>query len=274
MLTIEPIGGLCNRLRAIDSAVALGLDIGQPVHVIWRIHSRLGASFGDLFQMPEEICTLEEYTSGFVKLNQAGIRRALDVRRPRSNCLQKDIKKLIDSDFDFRQLKDRKHLYFKTLSRFFRPYGIKQLFRPTPALQQVIDNKCAEFQNCVGIHIRRTDHVPSIKYSPTSMFIDMMKKQLRETDCETFFVATDDESEDELLKHTFGDRILTHPKESRTRDNSQAIQDAVIDLLCLSRTDRIIGSAFSSFSNMAAEIEGVPLEFAAGELPDESEFGW
>lgn len=274
MLTIEPIGGLCNRLRAIDSAVALGLDIGQPVHVVWRIHSRLGASFSDLFQTPEEICSLEEFTSEFVKLNQAGMRRALDVRRPRSNCVQKDIKELIASDFDFRQLRGRKHLYFKTLSRFFHPYGIKQLFRPTPALQQVIDNQCAEFQNCVGVHIRRTDHGPSIKYSPTSSFVDTMKKQLQETDCETFFVATDDASEDELLKRTFGDRIVTHPKKSRARDHAQAIKDAVIDLYCLSRTDRIIGSAFSSFTRLAAEIEGIPLEFAAGEPPDASEFGW
>ncbi len=274
MLTIEPIGGLCNRLRAIDSAVALGHDIGLPVHVLWRIHSRIGSSYCDLFQTPEEICKLEEFTSGFLKLNRARIGRALDVRRPRSYCLEKDIRDLVKAEFDFRQLKGRKRLYFKTLCRFFRPYGIKRLFRPTPALQQVIDNQCAEFQNCVGVHIRRTDHGPSIKYSPTSMFIEKMKKQLQETDCETFFVATDDESEDELLKRTFGDRIVTHPKQSRARDNPQAIKDAVIDLFCLSRTDRIIGSAFSSFTHMAAEIEGIPLEIAAGEAPDASEFGW
>ncbi|MEO1159361.1 MAG: hypothetical protein AAFW74_02750, partial [Pseudomonadota bacterium] len=172
---IEPIGGLCNRLRTIDSAVALGLEIGLPVHVLWHIHSRIGSSFGDLFQTPEEICKLEEFTSDILKKKQIGIRRALDLRSPRSYCLQKDIKALTDSEFDFRQFAGRKRLHFKTFTRFFRPYGIKRLFRPTPALQQVIDNQCAEFQNCVGVHIRRTDHGPSIKYSPTSIFIDTMK---------------------------------------------------------------------------------------------------
>lgn len=274
MLKIEPIGGLCNRLRAVDSSVAFGLDIGLPVHVLWHINGRVGSSFSGLFQTPEEIYRLEEFTSDFLKLKRLKICRALDVRRPRSYCLQKDVKELLDLDFDFRQFNHRNRLHFRTLSRFFRPYGIKRLFRPIPAIQQVIDNRCADFENCVGVHIRRTDHGPSKKYSPTSMFVDRMKRELQETDCKMFFVATDDESEEELLKHTFGDRVITHPKMNRARDNSEAIQDAVIDLFCLSRTNRIIGSAFSSFTEMAAEIEGIPMEFAAGELPDPSEFGW
>jgi len=274
MLTIEPIGGLCNRFRAIDSAVALGHEIGLPVHVLWQINERVGSSFSDLFQMPEEIYRLTEFTSGFLKLRQIKICRALDVRRPRSYCLQKDVKELLDLGFDFRQFNHRNRLHFRTFNRFFRPYGIKSLFRPVQAIQQVIDNRCADFENCVGVHIRRTDHRPSIKYSPTSMFVDRMKKGLRDTDCNMFFVATDDESEEELLKRTFGDRVITHSKRSRSRNNAQAIEDAVIDLFCLSRTSRIIGSAFSSFTQMAAEIEGIPMEYAAGELPDASEFGW
>lgn len=274
MLMIEPMGGLCNRLRTIDSAVALGHDIDLPVHVLWHINRRVGSSFSDLFQMPEEIYRMEEFTGGYLKLKRIKIRRALDVRRPRSYCLQADIKELLDQDFDFRQFSHRNRLHFKTFERFFRPYGIKRLFRPIPAIQQVIDNRCGDFENCVGVHIRRTDHRISMKYSPTSMFIDRMKNELQQTDCDMFFVATDDESVEELLKRTFGDRVIAHPKKCRSRDNSQAIEDAVIDLFCLSRTNRIIGSAFSSFTQMAAEIEGIPMEYAAGELPDPSEFGW
>ncbi len=274
MLTIEPMGGLCNRFRAIDSAVALGHEIGLPVHVLWHINDRVGASFSDLFQTPEEIYRLTEFSSDFLKLKQVQICRALDVRRPSSYCLRADIKKLLDQDFDFRQFSRRKRLHFKTLDRFFHPYGIKRLFRPLPAIQQVIDSRCAGFVNCVGVHIRRSDHRISMKYSPTSMFVDRMKNELRDTDCDMFFVATDDDNEEELLKRTFGDRVITHSKRSRSRANSQAIEDAVIDLFCLSRTNRIIGSAFSSFTQMAAEIEGIPMDYAAGELPDASDFGW
>jgi len=274
MLMIEPMGGLCNRLRTIDSAVALGQDIELPVRVSWHINTRVGSSFSELFEIPQEIYRLEEFTEGYLKLKRVNICRALDVRRPRSYCLRKDIRKLLDQDFDFRQFRRRKRLHFKTLDRFFRPYGIKRLFRPLPAIQQVIDSQCSDFENCVGVHIRRTDHRISMKYSPTPMFLDRMKNELEQTDCKTFFVATDDESIEELLKRTFGDRIITHPKTSRSRENSQAIEDAVIDLFCLSRTKRIIGSAFSSFTQMAAEIEDIPMDYAAGELPDASEFGW
>lgn len=274
MLMIEPMGGLCNRLRAIDSAVALGKDIDLPVRLLWHINTRIGSSFSGLFQLPQEIYGLEEFTDGYLKLNRINICRALDVRRPRSYCLRKDIKKLLGQDFDFRQFSGRRRLHFKTLDRFFRPYGIKRLFKPLPAIQQVIDSRCADFENCVGVHIRRTDHRISMKYSPTSMFVDRMKNELRDTDCNMFFVASDDKSEEELLKRTFGDRVITHPKRSLSRIDSHAIEDAVIDLFCLSRTSRVIGSAYSSFTQMAAEIEGIPMEYAAGELPDASTFGW
>lgn len=260
MLMIEPMGGLCNRLRTIDSAVALGHDIELPVHVLWHINTRVGSSFSGLFQVPEEICRLEEFTQGYLKRKRLKICRALDMRRPRSYCLQTDIKQLLDQDFDFRLFSRRNRLHFKTFDRFFRPYGIKRLFRPLPAIQQVIDNRCTDFEHCVGIHVRRGDHRISMKYSPTSMFVDRMKIELQQTDCNMFFVATDDEGVEELLKRTFGDRIITHPKTSRSRDNAQAIEDAVIDLFCLSRTKRIIGSAFSSFTQMAAEIEGISME--------------
>jgi hypothetical protein len=274
MLMIEPMGGLCNRLRTIDSAVALGQDIELPVHVLWHINTRVGSSFSGLFQMPQEFYRLEEFTEAYLKQKWVSICRALDVRRPRSYCLRRDIKKLLDQDFDFRQFSRRKRLHFKTQDRFFRPYGIKRLFRPLPAIQQVIDSRCSGFENCVGVHVRRADHRISMKYSPTSMFLDRMKNELQQTDCNMFFVATDDESVEELLQRTFGDRVIIHPKTNRSRDNSQAMEDAVIDLFCLSRTNRIIGSAFSSFTQIAAEIEGIPMEYAAGDLPDASEFGW
>ena len=46
--------------------------------------------------------------------------------------------------------------------------------------------------NCVGVHVRRTDHTDAIANSPLALFAGRMKKEL-EADQETsFFVATDD----------------------------------------------------------------------------------
>ena len=43
-------GGLCNRLRAIDSAIILSKKIDKKLIVIWENNNDLGANFKDLFE--------------------------------------------------------------------------------------------------------------------------------------------------------------------------------------------------------------------------------
>lgn len=73
-----------------------------------------------------------------------------------------------------------------------------------------------------------------------------------------FFVATDDPVEEACMRDTFGHRVFAHPKRL-TRNRPDGIRDALVDLLCLFRTRRVIGSFYSSFSEAAAEIGGVEL---------------
>lgn len=273
MLTIEPTGGLCNRLRTIDSAVALGQEIEKPVHIIWNINNRFGCSFPRLFEVPAEISSIRDKTPGPLPISKIDVCRLLDLRRPRSNCNNHDIQQLHRAGFDFRSLRSRSRLHFKTLDRFFDPYGIKHLFVPTAKLQDAVADRCAEFDGCVGVHIRRTDHRPS-KYSPTSQFIEKMRTELETSDCEMFFLATDDESEEHEMRKHFGNRIITYAKRNRARDNVEGIEDAVIDLFCLSRTNKIVGTAFSSFTKMAAEIGGIQYEIATEGLPDINDVVW
>jgi hypothetical protein len=51
MFTIMPVGGHCNRLYSLHSAIRLSADLGQPLRVFWRINRELG-------------CRLEEVGAG------------------------------------------------------------------------------------------------------------------------------------------------------------------------------------------------------------------
>ncbi|NJK87705.1 MAG: hypothetical protein HC906_18745 [Bacteroidales bacterium] len=96
------------------------------------------------------------------------------------------------------------------------------------------------------MHIRRGDHIKSKKHSPLEAFMKQMKNEIKDhPDC-CFFLATDSVSEEEILKREFGERIIVHQK-ILDRNTEQGIIDAVIDLLCLSSTNKIIGSHYSSF---------------------------
>jgi hypothetical protein len=55
-----------------------------------------------------------------------------------------------------------------------------------------------------------------------------------------------------------------------SRKSVGGIQDAAIDLWILSRTQKILGSYRSSFSETASEIRGIPLKIIKSNSPVES----
>ena len=74
-----------------------------------------------------------------------------------------------------------------------------------------------------------------------------------------FFLATDDAALKAELLSEFGERIVTQQTEVR-RDTVEGMRDAVVDLWCLAATQRIIGSYWSSFTDIAAELGGISAE--------------
>jgi hypothetical protein len=76
----------------------------------------------------------------------------------------------------------------------------------------------------------------------------------------TFFLSTDEEKYQEELLEKFGeDRIIYHEKVFG-RHITAGVRDAVIDLFCLSKTSKIYGSYFSSFSDVAGRLGNVQVE--------------
>ena len=75
----------------------------------------------------------------------------------------------------------------------------------------------------------------------------------------SIFLATDSTAVKKEFIDAFGARIIT-PQEEACRDSISGIRGGVVDLWTLASTQKIYGSAGSSFSPMAASIGGVPLE--------------
>jgi hypothetical protein len=50
MLVLRPVGGLCNRMLAIASAIQLAKDSNKSLKIIWERDAMLNASFEDLFK--------------------------------------------------------------------------------------------------------------------------------------------------------------------------------------------------------------------------------
>lgn len=258
MLIIQPIGGLCNRMRAINSAKVLADKRGESLKVIWFVNPELGCPFEELFDSPKDFTVMNIYSKwNLKKMFYQLTRKKLgneDMRNTR-----------VDGNLPDDYVQNLpKNLYIATEEHFFVSHDYSN-FVPTKEIADKIDQICDQFsKHNIGVHIRRTDNKPAIGKSSTDAFITSMQKELDKDPDTMFYLATDDMNEEENLRKHFPGKIISNETRELARDSVNGVKDALVDLSCLSRTDKIIGSYFSSFTDIAADLRGIE-KVVAGE---------
>lgn len=133
------------------------------------------------------------------------------------------------------------------------------IFLPTDELQVIIDECSKQFKpSTIGLHIRRTDNISSIENSPLYLFENAINDELAKNISTNFYVTSDDAKVEMELKQKFGNKIIIRQKQYE-RENEAGIKDAVVDMYLLSKTSKIYGSYWSSFSDIASRIGNIPL---------------
>lgn len=266
MIVIKPTGGLCNRLRMIDSARLLSKLINKPLEIYWTLGPELNCSFDSLFELPSDYRVTESRSVPPPQsrlLNKACFIREYLRCRKAYQCVifQSKMNRLLKRQFDFIRLAKYDSIYITCCNRFYRPQRRLQPIVPVAEIQNITAGFVRQFNDItIGVHIRRTDHHTVAAFSPEQGFVDIMNAELRQNPQTKFFLATD--SPEILSRFTglFGERVLWHPK-TYDRGSPQGIQDALVDLLCLSQTKKIIGSGLSSFSETAAQLNDIPVTY-------------
>jgi hypothetical protein len=258
MIDVEPMAGLANRMRVINSAYWLARDLGKDLRVIWTPYRGLNCAFSNLFKDPAEFSVKERKKDIFhetrlfdlyFSARSVGYSKAIKLIR----------KKTIDLDL-FSDLRGRKRILIASVHQFYAPDKPFYRFEPLDQINDRIAALTGKYSRyTVGVHIRRADHKISTNTSTTEKFIGIMNEILMAHPEATFFLATDNPEEERGLRKEFGTRILSAGKEL-SRNSQQGIADALVDLYCLSKTRKVIGSYFSSFSEVAARLQGIPLD--------------
>ncbi|MEX0875808.1 MAG: hypothetical protein WD646_00525 [Actinomycetota bacterium] len=257
MITLEPIEGLSNRMRAIAAVIALCRDIDTELRVVWTRSTGCNCRFRDIFEPLPGVKLVDRG----LWANRLLRRVELYTRRHTREIRQDEITRLAHAGYDFHQLATERSTFIQTYDNFYpldeRPF---EAFVPVSALLKEIDRITSSFApHTLGVHIRRGDHLASRTRSPTSAFVDRIEAELAERPNTLIYLATDSEEVETKLRRIFADRILSCPK-TFSRSSVAGIRDAVVELYCLARTHRILGSYFSSYSQTAAQIGAIPLE--------------
>ena len=265
-ITLIPIMGLCNRMRAIASGKALAERIGSNLEVVWLNHFRFHAKFKDLFEDVDTI-KIKEYWLHIPFLSRQQVinhaRTAVyfkEYARRRKYDLILHRKQLNDGYFDDEESLDKirgKKVLMVTYSKIYSDCSFL-FYRPRSPMRDEINSQAAKFnEHTAGVHVRRTDNERSIVYSPNEEFFRIIEDRIARNPNFNFFLATDCKDTQSIFIKKFGDRVIARENSFDTYSNI-GIKSALVDLYLLSRTKEILGSYFSSFSKSASILGNIP----------------
>lgn len=280
--------GLGNRLRALGSAMSFAHATGRELVVIWETDRHISASFTDLFEPTLVLMPRMKLKWPFKNAYKWD-----------KSWLQVDVVNYMDMEGSGAE-KDKlivnnpsKHLYFKSayvinadskLTNWEKDNANLRTLRPVPYVaERLAALEKQGLGTMVGVHIRdRTleRDIKDVNYeseygakaseemeywrkkSSHRTFILKMRHMLAEKPGIEFYVATDTYAILRRLRKEFPGRILTTERSCDGRDG-HCIQYALIDILALSKTTKILGSNWSSFTE-AAERFGEKKALLAG----------
>lgn len=255
-----PLGGLCNRMRAIASGIYISKKLGCPISVHWNKNSECFADFTELFQpiLAENVSVKPYRRSDFY----LSLDRKRNIYIPgiiRHFIFDKQIvgKGECMDDSKIENLQGR--IYMISGYSVAKCFSLADLFVPTLEIQEQINGLKTQYsENVYGIHIRRTDNMQSILKNEVDDYLRFMDQKIETCPDVKFYLATDSVEVKQLMINRYGNCIVFHDA-ILERNSVQGMKDAVVDLWCLSLTKEIIGSYYSSYSDIAAELGDIEL---------------
>jgi|GEM_PF-309804 len=261
------VGGLGNRLLPLASCVELARRTGRQLVILWRNDDfRCQVAFRELFE--NQIPTLSDADMEQIRapkiyadMNDVSFEAALNQKSALSDLVlqygaaDRNAVSLEDENQDV--IVYHNHL-IPTLDRDQIRRFLQQL-RPIPELQSRIDAFAAEQgidRTVMGVHARGTDFNVDVQ-----RYAEKISKVLKQRQQQRFLVCSDDPQYERQLKEMFPDNIIVRPKQDHVRradgqagwinntlTSKAAVQEAVVDMYLLARTDFKIFHQGSSFA--------------------------
>lgn len=260
-LTVNADAGLANRMRVICSALAVAEAQGRPLRVIWYRNNETGARFEDLFEpIVGDVQLIERWAQS--KL----VRRAVKTVELVAARLTRRVG-TVHHQPTYLAAVDRalatpgRRSYLRTYYPLVEPWSDFGRLVPTAPIRASVEELRHLADGGVGVHLRMGDP-QDFGDDVFERVGDLLECELRERPQAPVFVASDDRAAVEALRGRFGDRVRSAPISATERSNATAISGALVDMLLLARTDVLLATPGSSFSETAAMIGGARLTLA------------
>lgn len=254
-------GGLANRMICLINSMKISDVTGRELLLFWPKDKSCNCNFKDLFENDIKEVSKEELKEVILSKDYEIYQNDLKNFKNKKGCILIDNAKFIA--FLRREVRFRVREIPKKLREEFikclRKIEIKKEF-----LKIAKDFSSRFDKYTIGIHIRKGDYkilkCDSAKISNDELYIEIMKKELKENPNTNFFLATEEEETEKKFKYIFKDKIIIYLKKTKARGDEGAVKEALIDFLLLSKTKKIYGTFESTFSQLASLFGGNKLE--------------
>lgn len=242
-LHLQLCAGFANRIRALVSGICFAEDNNLSLVLHW------------FPQSPECYCRFSSV------LDPESLPKTVKVV-PEDLYMPKQVLSFEDCKEQLAGWDRKTDFVWKSYSVFYKNRNWEthlQNLKPSPLVKEFLQKRCStvDWTNAIGIHIRRTDNKKSIEVSPLDSFL----RRMRSLPDSFFVVATDDIIVRHKIQEEFPGRCV-FPAQVLSRRTEEGMIQGVADLFALSKCSKIIGSYWSSFSEIAAKYGAIPLEIA------------
>ena len=289
-VVIKPVGGLGSRMKCVASFGAIAKHFDVPLHVFWDTSVGFEKiECGDLFEtLPANVQLIDHHSWSVIRAHRGRVVR-LDERISYLTQNYKYADYKLDELFTTRKPfhltaecnRDLQKLYGNVLRRFIPDFNTTYLhhlscFKPVADVRELVAHEVNCWGNTttdvLGVHIRRNDALYSRvgnKYAnPTDQQLKVaIDNHLAQTPASAsttpthiVFLSVDDPSAFQFFQHDYADepRVRWYPWNRYTYKLSAektGQRKALVDLMTLRCCNRVIGTTFSVFN----EIAQVPL---------------
>ena len=266
LMVIAPWSGLGDRMFVIGSCIRFARKMGIPYKLAWINSSALTCPLDMLFRCPVETYDLNSFVwngwgnidvdpkKGYSNSNIWVIKDGNELTNEMMSCPDVLIINGWAIPMDPYEKTYRDDKIFQDI--LVESVGMIMEWPLNPYVESERDRFVGQYalSKCLGVHFRDGDLKCDVGYGtnriiPLSRYFNTLDKR-----GENLFLATDsEEAESEFLKR-YGDRVCMYRCRTKNRAEPEAIQDALIQMILLSRCSRILCGR-SNF-NLAAQCMG------------------
>ena len=250
------------------SAAILAKKSGRHLRIIWKPDHHCKASFYDLFDKSQKFDVYDSIDEKELSNSQIKVYNYME---PEKGAIKYE---KIEADSD-------KHIYVKSayilsnkLVKETQLSSFLKQFIPSEPVQRILDSY-PDISDCIGVHVRNKSPKGEIKLKPNEypldgwndlskyrkasnidVFIRKMQEIIDDDPTACFFVSADSEKSKTSIQSKFGTGRVWILEGSCDDRSVRCLHEALAELYILGRTRAILGSFWSSFSEVAGFLVG------------------